>query len=87
MFAIVGGNWNNGANDGFYWNLNNTSGNTNSNIGSRLLMILKKCLLFSMALANNKSQTDKVSTEKERLIDNHKKMKRYGHLFENKGGI
>ena len=36
-----------------------------------------------MALAKNKSQTDKVSTEKERLIDNHKKMKRYGHLFEN----
>ena len=36
-----------------------------------------------MALAKNQSQTDKVSTEKERLIDNHKKMKRYGHLFEN----
>ena len=33
----VGGNWNNGSNCGFfYFNANNTSSNTNSNIGSRL---------------------------------------------------
>jgi len=39
--ALLGGNWNNGANDGLsYWNLNNTSSNTNINIGARLLIRL-----------------------------------------------
>ena len=34
----VGGNWNNGGNAGlFYFNANNTSSNTNSNVGARLL--------------------------------------------------
>ena len=37
--ATVGGVWNTGANDGFYWNLHNSSGYTNGVIGSRLLKI------------------------------------------------
>lgn len=38
-FAHVGGNWNNGTNTGlFNWNLNNTSSNTNVNIGSQTLI-------------------------------------------------
>ena len=37
--AHVGGNFNNGTNTGaFYWNLNNTSSNSNINIGSRLTL-------------------------------------------------
>ena len=37
----VGGNWNNGGNAGlFYFNANNTSSNTNSNVGARLLVFL-----------------------------------------------
>lgn len=39
MLAILGGNWNNGANAGIsYWNLNNTSSNTNLNIGRQTLI-------------------------------------------------
>lgn len=35
----VGGNWNNGGNAGlFYFNANNTSSNSNSNVGARLLV-------------------------------------------------
>jgi len=34
----LGGNWNNGANDGpFYFNANNSSGNANVNYGGRLI--------------------------------------------------
>jgi len=34
VLAHVGGNWNNGSNDGLsYWNLNNSSTNANANIG------------------------------------------------------
>lgn len=34
---MLGGNANNGSNaGGFYWNLNNGSGNANQNIGARL---------------------------------------------------
>lgn len=37
--ALVGGNWNNGANAGLsYWNLNNSSGNANVNIGRQTLI-------------------------------------------------
>ena len=37
----VGGNWNNGGNAGlFYFNANNSSSNTNSNVGARLLVFL-----------------------------------------------
>ena len=39
--AHVGGNFNNGANDGlFYWNLNNGSSNSNINIGARLVVYI-----------------------------------------------
>ena len=35
---LVGGNWNNGGNAGlFYFNANNASSNSNSNVGARLL--------------------------------------------------
>lgn len=35
----VGGNWNNGSNDGlWYWNGNNDASNYNSNIGGRILI-------------------------------------------------
>ena len=38
---FVGGNWNNGGNAGlFYFNANNASSNTNSNVGARLLVFL-----------------------------------------------
>ena len=37
----VGGNWNNGGNAGlFYFNANNSSSDTNSNVGARLLVFL-----------------------------------------------
>ena len=37
----VGGNWNNGGNAGlFYFNANNSSSDTNSNAGARLLVFL-----------------------------------------------
>ena len=37
----VGGNWNNGGNAGlFYINANNSSSDTNSNVGARLLVFL-----------------------------------------------
>ena len=36
-FAYVGGNWNNGLNAGaFYFNLNNSASNSNTNIGASL---------------------------------------------------
>ena len=39
MFAHFGGNWNNSANAGiFYWNLNNSSSNTNVNNGRQTLI-------------------------------------------------
>lgn len=41
----VGGNWNNGSNAGlFYFNANNTSSNTNSNTGARLLVFSRPIL-------------------------------------------
>ena len=37
----VGGNWNTGGNAGlFYFNANNSSSDTNSNVGARLLVFL-----------------------------------------------
>lgn len=39
VLAQVGGNWNNGSNAGLSnWNLNNTSSNTNVNIGALTLI-------------------------------------------------
>lgn len=35
----IGGNYDNGSNDGLaYWNLNNAVGNSNNNIGARLYL-------------------------------------------------
>jgi len=46
MFARFGGNWNNGSNAGLsYWNLNNSSGDTNLNIGRQTL--IGKYLIFA----------------------------------------
>ena len=40
-FSLVGGNYNNGTNAGLWlWNLNNTSSNTNGNLGARLLIFI-----------------------------------------------
>ena len=40
--AMFGGNWTNDSNAGIsYWNLNNSSGNANSNIGARHLIKYK----------------------------------------------
>jgi len=37
--ALVGGNWNNGANAGLsYWDLDNSSGNANVNVGRQTLI-------------------------------------------------
>ena len=50
-----GGNWNNGASAGvFYLNGNNTPSNTNSNLGSRLLIPYPKLrVVFSSPLGEN----------------------------------
>jgi hypothetical protein len=40
VLAILDGNWNNGTNAGLsYWNLNNTSSNSNINIGRQTLKV------------------------------------------------
>ena len=47
--AIIGGNANNGANDGlWYWNLNNDSGNANQNIGAHLTCKIKHCITLPL---------------------------------------
>ena len=77
-FAHAGGNWNNGANDGlFYWNLNNDSSNANTNIGSRLLMVMNNhARYFPWRLPKiSHKQVELVGNEKS--IDDHKKMKRF----------
>nr|DAP18690.1 MAG TPA: hypothetical protein [Caudoviricetes sp.] len=55
--ARVGGNSNNGANDGlWYWNLNNASSNANWNCGARVFIfeiIIYMYTSFSSALAEN----------------------------------
>lgn len=68
--AHVGGNFNNGANDGlFYWNLNNTSSDTNINIGSRLLIEINKLYMDDMTIySNNKRQLWKAKGEIERFL-------------------
>ena len=51
---FVGGNWNNGGNAGlFYFNANNTSSNTNSNVGARLLVFLLTGAGFPSPLGEN----------------------------------
>jgi hypothetical protein len=59
----VGGNLNNGSNDGFFnWNVNNTPSNANWNIGSRnFLKLIFGFLTFvynSSPLGENKDVTD-----------------------------
>ena len=50
----VGGNWNNGGNAGlFYFNANNTSSNSNSNVGARLLVFSLIGAGFSSPLGEN----------------------------------
>ena len=50
----VGGNWNNGGNAGlFYFNANNTSSNTNSNVGARLLVFLLTGAGFPSPMGEN----------------------------------
>ncbi|WP_418375730.1 hypothetical protein [Agathobaculum sp.] len=50
----MGGNWNNGGNAGlFYFNANNTSLNTNSNVGARLLVFLLTGAGFPSPLGEN----------------------------------
>ena len=57
--VYVGGNWNNEGNCGlWYLNCNNSSSNSNSNIGARLILyqnIKNNYTSFSTALAENKS--------------------------------
>lgn len=57
--ARVGGNPNNGANDGlFYWNLNNSFGTANWNYGARVLIKNKKfAYYFPCHLAKIKSKS------------------------------
>jgi hypothetical protein len=44
--AFIGGYWSGGAYAGFsYWNLNNSSGNTNINIGRQTLISVNKRIL------------------------------------------
>lgn len=52
---MVGGNYNNGSNAGlFYFNANNTSSNTNSNVGARpLVLSFRQCAGFPSPLGEN----------------------------------
>ena len=46
--AHVGGNSNNGANDGlWYWNLNNSSSNANWNCGARVFIFVDNNCIFT----------------------------------------
>ena len=59
-FALVGGNFNNGANCGFwYWNLNNDSSIANVNRGCRVLIFEIKIIYtsFSLPLGKNRVET------------------------------
>ena len=58
LFALVGGNFNNGTKAGlFIWNCNNASSNSNWNYGARLLIFLLYYTSFSIALARNYVET------------------------------
>jgi len=62
MLARFGGYWNNGANDGIsYWNLNNSSSNTNVNNGrqtlvSKLFYVLHLIFLTAWSKLGRKEQ-------------------------------
>ena len=57
VLAILDGNWNNRTNAGLsYWNLNNTSSNSNINIGRQTLIrkeLYKNCTSYSSPLGEN----------------------------------
>jgi len=58
--AFVGGNWNDGVNAGpFYWNLNNSLGNSNVNIGARHSMKSYKNVLAPQFLSTCWKMTNK----------------------------
>lgn len=87
-FVIVGGNWNNGGNVGFfYWNCNNASSNSNGNIGSRILYDCARFLVFFeypyvILLARAKieqKQNGLVGKPKNRMRT--EVMKRYNNLY------
>lgn len=49
--ALVGGNWNNSSRAGlWYWNFNETSSNTWTNIGARLLNLIWDLVCVSSVL-------------------------------------
>ena len=51
---FVGGNWNNGGNAGlFYFNANNSSSDSNSNVGARPLVFLLTRAGFPAPLGEN----------------------------------
>jgi len=54
--SLVGANLNNGTNTGtFYWNLNNTSTNSNANIGGRILESCVGIQSLPLGKINNKT--------------------------------
>lgn len=54
--TYLGSHWNNGSNaDTFYWNCNNDSSNTNTNIGTHLCF--KPCDIIDLACLNDKQMT------------------------------
>ena len=67
----LGGNFNNGTNDGvFYFNCNNAFSNTNLNYGAHLLISINYCTMFSLPLGKNNVDTAVVS--KPKGFESHK---------------
>lgn len=77
----VGGNYNNGSNAGlFYLNGNNAPSNTNSNLGSRLLIQhLKLRVVFSSPLGENFAAGTRFSKPLLDLKDREVNKKNYLH--------
>jgi hypothetical protein len=65
FIAHLGSNWNNDSNAGsLYWNLNNSSTNSNRNISTHLLyaiMVSKKAIFYIFALPLGKTQDNNCS--------------------------
>lgn len=80
--CAVGGNANNGANDGLaYVNSNNSVSNTNANIGSRTCYNI--AMIKPRHLAKHyKENTALVGLPEEDVTKQSNRMKRYGNLFE-----
>lgn len=81
--AIVGGNWNNGTNDGLWnWNLNNSATNTNVNIGARLLIEMENnCALKSIPLGKNMSKGQGL-VGLSKGPETIRNMRRVGNIYE-----